>query len=63
MGGASLPLLNPLSLLWERVRVRGSDLRHHAMYRKQIKRDRGLWCAEFCYLMGGGAINPHFVCV
>ena len=35
--------LNSLSLLWERVGVRGSNLYYHCgMYRKQIKRARGL---------------------
>ena len=35
--------LNSLSLLWERVGVRGSNLYYHcAMYRKQVKRARGL---------------------
>jgi hypothetical protein len=35
--------LNSLSLLWERVGVRESNLYYHcAMYRKQVKRARGL---------------------
>jgi hypothetical protein len=35
--------LNSLSLLWERVGVRGSNLYYHcAMYHKQVKRARRL---------------------
>jgi len=40
---SSAAALNSLSLLWERVGVRGSNLYYHcAMYRKQVKRARGL---------------------